>query len=200
MAEMAGEAQAAAAGRMREQAEQAAGRGLGRARVTIRQRAALTGEQVNTAAQEVRTMSAELRARGRTTPANLAEQGADRLNRVGERIKTLDADQLVDYAREVQPGRALHAVESFGRKRPVTMLAGGLALGFLPSRLLKAWSGLRYQTSGQAQARMPAPVTPTSTMPEPPPRAVEASPLNAASRPVETKIDPDTGSQTIRFD
>ena len=78
-----------------------------------------------------------MREQGKDKPAQYAEQAADRAERLG------------DYLHESDGDRILHDVEDFGRRNPWAVVAGGIALGFAASRLLKASSGERYRSSPQ---------------------------------------------------
>jgi hypothetical protein len=123
------------AGRAQEKAQQAAGQAKGRLRAQVDQRSTRAGEQVASTAQDVRTVGEELRKQGQDKPAQLAEQAAARAERLGSYLKDSDADQI------------LRDVEDLGRKQPWAIVAAGVALGFLGSRLLKASSQKRYETS-----------------------------------------------------
>ena len=150
MSEMAGQAQekaGQAAERARTQAVTSLGQALGRARVGVDQQSVVAGERVNTVAQRARLIGAELHRMGEHTPARLAEQGATRAQQLGDWLKQLDADELTGYARRVQPGRAVTAVEGFARRRPLLALATGATLGFLPARLIKMSSSRRQTAS-----------------------------------------------------
>jgi hypothetical protein len=60
----------------------------------------------------------------------------------------------------------LHDVEDFGRRQPLALLAGGMVLGIVAARFLKASSSSRYQTrmAGSNGARhMQLPVPPGGT-------------------------------------
>jgi ElaB/YqjD/DUF883 family membrane-anchored ribosome-binding protein len=123
------------AGQAQEKAQQAAGQAKGRLRAQVDQRSTRAGEQVASTAQDVRTVGQELRKQGQDKPAQLAEQAAQRAERLGSYLKESDADRI------------LRDVEDFGRKQPWAIVAAGVALGFLGSRLLKASSQRRYETS-----------------------------------------------------
>ena len=91
----------------------------------------------------MRSVGEQLREQGKDQPAKLAEQAADRAERLGSYLKESDADRI------------LGDVEDFGRRRPWAVIAGGVALGLVASRFLKASSSDRYQqrTSGQLPER-----------------------------------------------
>jgi broad specificity phosphatase PhoE len=123
------------AGQAQEKAQDAAGQAKGRVREQVDQRSTQAGEQVASTAQDVRAVSEELRKQGKDKPARIADQTAERAERLGSYLKESDADRI------------LGDIEEFGRKQPWAIVAGGLALGFLGSRLLKASSQQRYQAS-----------------------------------------------------
>jgi hypothetical protein len=79
-------------------------------------------------------LAEELRKQDREGPARVAEQVADR------------ADRLGDYLQSASGERIVRDVEDFARRQPWLVAAGGLALGFAASRFLKASSGRRYQS------------------------------------------------------
>jgi hypothetical protein len=111
--------------------------GLGQARSQLReqvdQRSTQAGDQVHSAAQDVRSVAEQLRNQGKDTPARVAEQVADRAESFGSYLRYADGERL------------LRDVEDVARRRPWLVAAGGLALGFAASRFLKASSGRRYQ-------------------------------------------------------
>ena len=139
----------------KEKAQEAAGEAKGRVREQVDQRSTEAGQQVATTAGDLRSVGEELRKQGKDTPAKLAEQAAERTERLGSYLTESDADRI------------LHDVEDFARKQPWAVVAGGLALGFAASRFLKASSSQRYQqrsTGGdpatpQLPAARPAPST-----------------------------------------
>ncbi len=118
-----------------EKAQQAAGQAKGRLREQVDERSTQAGEQLSSTAGDVRTVGEELRQQGKDQPAKLADQAAERAERLGGYLKDSDADRI------------LGDVEELARKQPWAVAAGGLALGFLASRFLKASSEKRYQSS-----------------------------------------------------
>jgi len=121
------------AGQAKDAAQQAAGQAKGRVRDQVDQRSTQAGEQVSTVASDVRSVGEQLREQGKEGPAKIAEQAADRAERVGSYLTGSDADRI------------LSDVEDFARKQPWAVVAGGLALGFAASRFLKASSTQRYE-------------------------------------------------------
>ena len=129
----------------------------GRATEQVDQRSTQAGEQVSTVAGDVRSVGDELRRQGKEGPAKLADQAADRADRLGSYLQESDADRI------------LRDVEDFGRRQPWAVVAGGLALGFLASRVLKASSRDRYESfsaGNGAKARSAAPATQSSARPD----------------------------------
>jgi hypothetical protein len=123
------------AGQAQDKARQAAGQARGRMSEEVDRRSTQAGEQVGSAAGDVRSVAGELRKQGKDAPARYAEQAADRAERLGGYLQESDGDRI------------LRDVEDFARRNPWAVAAGGLALGFAASRLLKASSGERYRSS-----------------------------------------------------
>jgi hypothetical protein len=122
------------AGQAQDKAQEVAGQAKGRMRDQVDQRSTEAGERVSSTAQDVRSVGEELRKQGKDQPARLADQAADRAERLGGYLKESDADRI------------LRDIEDFGRRQPWAVVAGGLALGFVGSRFLKASSQKRYET------------------------------------------------------
>jgi uncharacterized protein YjbJ (UPF0337 family) len=120
------------AGQAQEKAQEAAGQARDQVRSQIDSRSTQAGEQVSGHAQSLRSVGEQLRERGEDKPAKLADQAAERLERAGGWLTQSDADRI------------LGDVEDFARKNPWAVMAGGLALGFAASRVLKASSTDRY--------------------------------------------------------
>lgn len=142
MAEVKGKAEEVGS-QAQEKAQEAKSQARGKLREQIDQRSSQAGEQVSTTAQDVRSVGEQLRQQGKEQPAKLAEQAADRGERLGGYLKESDADRI------------LRDVEDFGRRQPLAVAAAGLALGFAASRFLKASSTTRYQSRGTEPATRP---------------------------------------------
>lgn len=172
----AGEAQEKAqevAGQAKDKAQEAAGKAQEGIRRQIDQRSTRAGEQASSTARDLRSVGEELRRQGKETPAKLADRAAEQTERVG------------GYLKDNGPDRMLEDVEDFGRQRPWAVLAGGLAVGVLAARFLKASSRSRYQRNGsRAAAQVPqatgaAPARRSAVEPvatPPPPTAQPATP------------------------
>jgi hypothetical protein len=126
-----------------DKAQQQVGEAKSRARDQVRdqvnQRSTDAGERVQSTAADVRAVADELRRQGKDAPAKYAEQAAEKAERLGGYLHEADGDRI------------LRDVEDFGRRNPWAVAAGGLALGFVASRLLKASSSERYRSAGVPQ-------------------------------------------------
>jgi len=129
----------ASSGSTTEQAQKKVGEAAEQAKSTVRQqvdeRSTQIGEQVSSQAGDVRSVADELRKQGKDKPAQLADQAADRAEKVGKWLTESNGDRI------------LRDVEDFGRSKPWAVALGGLAIGFTASRLLKASSNERYRGS-----------------------------------------------------
>jgi hypothetical protein len=121
-----------------EKVQEASGQAKDRVREQVDQRSTQAGERVASAAHDARSVGEELRRQGKDQPARLADQAADRAERLGSYLKESDADRI------------LRDVEELGRKQPLALVAGGLAVGFVASRFLKASSQRRYGSGSPA--------------------------------------------------
>src|SRR3954466_12009902 len=127
-----------------EQVRKATGQARDRARDQVDQRSTQAGEQVHQHAGDLRDVAQQLREQGKEGPAKIADQVADRAERAGSWMKESDADRI------------LSDVEDFARSNPWAVAAGGLALGFMASRLLKASSSHRYEQRSSVGRQLPA--------------------------------------------
>jgi gas vesicle protein len=152
--------------KVHETAQQAAGQARGQLRRQVDERSTQAGEQVSSAAGDVRSVAQQFREQGKEQPAKLAEQAADRAERLGSYLKQADGEAI------------LRDVEDFGRKQPWAVMAGGLAAGFLASRFLKA------SASRRAQESQGAPVPPSASNRAPTrPDVVPPAPAGTPARP-----------------
>ena len=127
-----------------EQVRKATGQARGRAREQVDQRSTQVGEQVHHHASDLREVAHQLRAQGKDGPARIADQVAERAERAGSWMKESDGDRI------------LGDVEDFARSNPWAVVAGGLAIGFVASRVLKASSSRRYEARDTARRLPPA--------------------------------------------
>ena len=130
-----------AAGMAKEQTRQAAGQARDRARSEVDRRSTQAGEKVTSQANDLRSVGEELRKQGKEGPAKVADQVAERTERVGQYLTQSDGDQI------------LGDIEDFGRRNPWVVMAGGMALGFAASRVLRASSRRRYEERFDSSTR-----------------------------------------------
>jgi hypothetical protein len=134
----------------KEKAQAAAGQAKEKAGAQLRsqvdQRSTDAGHRIGGLAADVRGVGETLRGQGKEQPAKLAEQAADRAERLGGYLKESDADRI------------LGDVEDFGRRQPWAVIAGGIAVGLVASRFLTASSSRRFEqrTTGRLPERPPA--------------------------------------------
>ena len=153
-----------ATSQVQEKAEETAQKAQGMLRDQINERSTKAGEQISSTANDLRSVGDELRNQGKDTPAKLADNAAERTERLGSYLAEADSDRI------------LSDVEDFGRRQPWVVIAGGVALGLVASRFLKASSSRRYETrtgySQASSARLPARTTyeppPARTYDQPP--------------------------------
>jgi hypothetical protein len=152
----------------RERGQEVAQQARGSLRQQVDQRSTQAGEQVGAQADDIRSVAQQLRSQEKERPAKLAEQTADRLDRVGGYLREADGDRILDD------------VEAFARRNPSAIMFGGLALGLMASRFLQASSRNRYGArgyQGAAQWRTPGAGTIDTT------RGGAGTPLTGAYEP-----------------
>ena len=150
-----------------EQLSQAKGQARDRVREQVDQRSTQVGDQVHHHASDLREVAHQLRAQGKDGPARIADQVAERAERAGSWMKESDGDRI------------LGDVEDFARSNPWAVAAGGLALGFVASRVLKASSSRRYEERDATPRLPPAGGTTAGSFDRPyvdEPRTIPAQP------------------------
>ncbi|HKF82789.1 MAG TPA: hypothetical protein VKB23_07505 [Solirubrobacterales bacterium] len=170
------------AGEAQDKAREAAGKAQEGVRAQIDDRSTQVGERVTSTAGDLRSVGEELRKQGKATPAKLADRAAEETEKVGS------------YLKDNGPDKMLEDVEDLGRQRPWAVLAGGVAVGVLAARFLKASSRGRYQQRNGAGARTqalgasPQParraaVEPVATPPPPSPAVPNVAPPTPTAAP-----------------
>jgi hypothetical protein len=146
-----------------EQAGQIVESGRSALRDQIDQRSTQAGQQAQSIAGSLRDTATQMRMEGdpqKQRFADIAESGAERLDRAGQYLNDADADEL------------LHRLEDFGRQQPLLIAGAGLLLGIAAGRFLKASSTNRYYTSPRYIESRTAPARPAqdtwATQPLPP--------------------------------
>jgi hypothetical protein len=135
---------ASATDQAKQKAQEATGQAKSALRSQVDRRSTEAGEKVGGYASDVRSVGEQLRRQGKDQPARLADQAADRAERLGGYLKDNDADRI------------LGDIEDFGRRQPWVVIAGGVALGLVASRFLKASSSRRYEQRRETAGRLPA--------------------------------------------
>ncbi len=132
-------------------AQAAGGRAQAKLREQLDQRSSQVAGQINEQASDLRAVSEALREQGKDGPAKAADRMAEYAENVGGYLRNRDSAALLDDA------------EDFGRRQPAAVAGGGLLLGLLASRFLKASSSQRYSSRGAGQLAPPRqPVPPPS--------------------------------------
>jgi hypothetical protein len=121
---------------VKQRAQEATGQIGGMVRERVDQGSTMAGDRISSQAGDVRSVAEQLRQQGKDKPAEMAEKAAERAERVGRYLTESDGERLLSDA------------ERIGRERPWAVIAGGMTLGLVASRLLKASSSERYQRSG----------------------------------------------------
>jgi hypothetical protein len=122
------------AGQAQSTGEQAARQAQHNLREQLNERSSQVAAKITERACDMRSVSEALREQGKDGPARAADRIAGYAENVGGYLREKDSDQL------------LADVEDFGRRQPWAIAAGGLTLGFIASRFLKASSSRRYET------------------------------------------------------
>lgn len=118
--------------KVQEKAEEVRGGISSRVREQVDTRSTQVGEQITSVADAMRRTGQSLREEGNDAPAKVSDAVAERADRVGSYLREADADAI------------LRDVENLARRQPWLFAAGGLALGLVASRFLKASSSGRH--------------------------------------------------------
>ena len=154
---------------MREMTDQA----LGKARDQVGERTTQAGEQMRSVADAARQVGQALRDQeGKEQPARLVEGMAERVDRLGSYLQESDANSLLDE------------LDRLGRRSPATVMAGGVVVGVLMARFLKASSDNRTRRANGGRAAAPAAPALERRDPLPTP---QAAPAGVAGSPRSTR-------------
>ena len=145
---MAGQAQQ----KVQEKAQEVRGQVSSQVREQVDTRSTQAGEQISSVADAMRRTGQSLREEGNEAPAKVTDAVAQRADRLGTYLRESDADAI------------LRDVENLARRQPWLFAFGGLALGLVASRFLKASSGGRYRSQNGGSYR--GYVSPADTEPE----------------------------------
>jgi hypothetical protein len=139
----------------REKTQQTTDEARNRLRVEVDQRSTQAGERLSSSGSDLRSVGEELRKQGKDAPARYADQAAEQIERAGGYLTRSDGDRI------------LRDVEDFGRCRPLAVLAGGMMLGIVAARFLKASSSRRYQSHTELSSGAQATPSVQPAMPDP---------------------------------
>jgi ElaB/YqjD/DUF883 family membrane-anchored ribosome-binding protein len=121
-----------AASAVQEKASELREQGSARLRDQFDRRSNQAGSQVRSLAEALRRSGSDLSNEGNRGGARLAEQAADRIDRVGGYLEQKSSDEL------------MRDIETFARRRPWTLAGLGMLAGVAAARFLKASSEQRY--------------------------------------------------------
>ena len=121
------------AAQAQDKLQSTAGQVQTRVREQLNDRSTHVGSEIAQRASDLRSVGETLRERGEDGPARAADQLAGYVERAGGYLRENDAD------------RFLADLEDLGRRQPMAIAAGGLALGYMASRFLKASGRSRYR-------------------------------------------------------
>jgi len=136
------------AGQAQEKAQAAGGQAQAKLREQLDQRSSQVAGQINEQASDLRSVSEALREQGKDGPAKAADRLAGYAEKVGGYLRDRDSEALLADA------------EDFGRRQPAAVAAGGLLLGLVASRFLKASSSQRYSSRSAGQLSPSRPPVP----------------------------------------
>jgi hypothetical protein len=113
----------------------------------FRTRVSDVSEQLGSAGKAISEASGKLREEGNTPAADITDRVASKL------------DAVAGYLETTEPSTLLRDLEEFGRKQTAVVVAGGLLLGLVGSRFLKA-SSMRRQRANEEWGGPSAPSLP----------------------------------------
>jgi ElaB/YqjD/DUF883 family membrane-anchored ribosome-binding protein len=123
-----------------EKAREVRGQVSDTVRRQVDERSTQAGDQMRTVAQAVRRTGESLREEGNDTPAKAVDSISERIERLGEYLSRSDADTI------------FRDVEQAARRRPWAFAAGGVVIGLLAARFVRASSPGGSQSSGSRPA------------------------------------------------
>jgi ElaB/YqjD/DUF883 family membrane-anchored ribosome-binding protein len=130
---------------IQDKAEDLKGQASEKLREQLDARSTKAGDQFTSLAAALRSAAQELESGGKGTPADVARQAANQVERLGGYLRDGNADAF------------LNDVEGFARRRPWAAGGIGAVFGLVASRFLKASSGQRYTAAQSARRDFDAP-------------------------------------------
>jgi hypothetical protein len=132
---------------VQDKAQDLKGQASEKLREQLDARSTEAGDQFTSLASALRGAAQELESGGKGTPANVARQAANQVERLGGYLRDGNADAF------------LNDVERFARRRPWAAGGIGAVFGLVASRFLKASSGQRYTAAQSARRDVDAPLS-----------------------------------------
>lgn len=130
-----------------EKAQEVRGQAADRIKQQLDSRSTQAGEQVSAIADALRRVGEQLKEDGQEAPARYAREVAQPVQRLGRYLTDADGERILQDA------------EQFARRRPWVTAVGGVAIGFVVARFIKASSTgggqPQMQTSNGDQAALP---------------------------------------------
>jgi hypothetical protein len=171
-----GQAAEQAQAKVQEKAGQATEKAARALREQVSNRSTQASEQLRSYTDVLRQTAEKLDADGKSSAAGAANTLVERLER------------SAGYFEQSDPDRLLHDAEDFGRRNPWIVIAGGIGLGLVSSRFLKASSRRRYESSPS----YPTPLPPSRQLP--PAVPAPAVPMSGPVDPLPMTTPPATWS------
>ena len=138
-----------------EKAQEMRGQAADGIKQQLDSRSTQAGEQVSATADALRRVGEQLKEDGQEAPARYAQQVAQPVQRLGRYLTDADGERILQDA------------EQFARRRPWVTAVGGVAIGFVVARFIKASSTGGGQPQMQArnggQAALPVGGAPGSS-------------------------------------
>jgi ElaB/YqjD/DUF883 family membrane-anchored ribosome-binding protein len=124
-----------AASATQEKAVELRSKGADQLRQQLDTRTNDAGRQAQSVAQAIRKSGENLRGEGNSQAAGVTDAAAERIEHLGKYLEQANGDEL------------LRDAERFARQRPWLLAGIGLFAGLVASRMMKASSERRYQSS-----------------------------------------------------
>ncbi len=121
----------------KDKAREATSQASDQARTQVDDKSTQAGEQLQDRADSLHAVGDEMRERGDDTFAQVADRVAGWTEDAARYLRDADADRM------------LGDVEAYARRQPWAVAAGGALLGFAASRVVRAGTDRRRQTSGE---------------------------------------------------
>lgn len=124
-----------------EKAQEVRGQVSETVRRQVDERSTQAGEQLRTVAQAMRRTGESLREEGNETPAKVTDSISERIEQLGSYLSRSDADAIFG------------GVQQAARRRPWAFAAGGVLIGLIAARFVRASSeGMSGSSSGNGHA------------------------------------------------